>query len=481
MSPSFSTPTPVISLRDFGWRHAGRARPALHGLSCDIFPGERVLLLGTSGAGKSTLLAALAGVYGPTSGVDPEDGEYLGHITVRERVGLVLQDPDAQAVAARVGDDVAFGLENMAVPREEIWPRVEEALRTVGLSPELGLHDSTQTLSGGQKQRLALAGVLAMRPGIVALDEPTANIDPESIPGLVRATLDAVESTGATLLVVEHRLEPWLPHIDRIIVLGEGGIRADGPREDVLARHADALRDEGIWVPGPPPELPVARTADRARPTTAEPLLEARGLDVGWTPDHPVRRAIDLRIEAGQGVCITGHNGAGKSTLALTLGGLLPPLGGEVRAGKSLCAGLRSPHPHQWRSRELAARIGTVFQHPEHQFLCRTVREELAFGGTPEERVEELLDRLRLRHVAAASPFALSGGEKRRLSVGTALGGAHGPSLLILDEPTFGQDRRTFAELVCLLRELSEEGTAVVAVTHDPLVVGALGDEEVRL
>lgn len=477
---------PVISLRDFGWRHAGRAHPALSNVTCEIHQGEHVLILGTSGAGKSTLFAALAGVFGPTDEVSPDDGEYLGDITVRERVGLVLQDPDAQAVAARVGDDVAFGLENMGVPREDIWPRVEEALGTVGLLPELQLSDSTHKLSGGQKQRLALAGVLAMRPGIIALDEPTANIDPESIPRLVRATLDAVEAADATLLVVEHRLDPWLPHIDRIIVVGQGGIIADGPRDEILDAHADALRAEGIWVPGPPPELPSARPPRPAGSTAAAPLLEARALSVGWEPGHPVREGLDLRIEPGQGTCITGRNGVGKSTLALTLGGLIPPLSGEVHAGEALRHGLRSPHPYDWRSADLAARIGTVFQHPEHQFLCRTVRDELACGGTPEDRVEELLDRLRLRHVAAASPFALSGGEKRRLSVGTALSGAKeasdaGPALIILDEPTFGQDRRTFTELVVLLRELCDAGTAVLAVTHDPLVVRALGDEEVRL
>lgn len=197
---------------------------------------------------------------------------------------------------------------------------------------------------------------------------------------------------------------------------------------------------------------------------------------MGW--DHPLHEHLSTHLPEGAITCLTGHNGAGKSTLLLTLGGLLPPQAGGVVASDAVRAGL-GPDPHQWRPRQVARRIGTVFQNPEHQFVTRTVREELTLGGTPQDRVSELLERLRLAHLAKAHPFTLSGGEKRRLSVATAL--ASRPRVVLLDEPTFGQDRTTFTELAWLLRELAEEGTALGVVTHDPLLVGALGDKEVRL
>ncbi|MBZ8177401.1 ATP-binding cassette domain-containing protein [Corynebacterium sp. 3HC-13] len=460
--------TPQIRARGYGWRHAGRAKPALANIDLEIERGERILILGTSGAGKSTLLGAIAGVLGSS-----EDGEAAGKLEVRGRVGLVLQDPDSQAVSAQVGDDIAFGLENLSVPPDEMWPRVRRALELVGL--DLPLHHLTKELSGGQRQRLALAGVLAMQPGIIALDEPTANIDPDSVPDLVAATAQAVAETHATLLVVEHRVAEWLPLIERVIVLGDAGIIVDGPRDVVLAEHGDELREHGIWIPGPAPVLPQAQ----AIPEHPDTLIEGVELSLGWPGSPAVRSDMNVALPVGHGVCITGKNGSGKSTLALTLGGLLPPQAGHVIAHPRLRGSLSEPSPYRWRSRELCQRIGSVFQNPEHQFLCRTVREELAFGETPKTRVDELLTRLRLEHLAEANPFTLSGGEKRRLSVATAL--THAPQLLILDEPTFGQDRRTFSEVVHLLDELCREGTTVCTVTHDPLVVQALGEQEIRL
>ncbi|MGU3425907.1 ABC transporter ATP-binding protein [Microbacterium paraoxydans] len=464
-----------VEARGWGWRHASRHAWALRDVSFRIEPGERVLVLGASGAGKSTLLHGLAGVLG-----GEEEGESEGALLVggdpaaatRGRAGLVLQDPDSQVILARAGDDVAFGCENLGVPRAEIWPRVEAAMAGVGL--DVPLDHPTAALSGGQKQRLALAGMLAMGPGLVLLDEPTANLDPEG----VREVRDAVErmlaTRPATLVVVEHRLEVWLPLLTRVIVLGAGGVVADGTPADVLGAQGDRLAADGVWVPGrPPAEPPAPRTAP------GEVLLSARGLAVARVKGRPVAQGIDLEVRAGEAVAITGPNGAGKSTLGLTLAGLLPPVSGAVSAAPVLAQGA-DPSPIRWASRELLTRIGMVFQEPEHQLLGKTVREELAVGpralglpeGEIEARIDELLARLRLAHLGAANPYTLSGGEKRRLTVAAAI--ATRPRVLILDEPTFGQDARTWAELVAMLAALRDEGSAIVAITHDLDVVRAL-------
>ncbi|WP_336855677.1 ABC transporter ATP-binding protein [Sinomonas albida] len=534
MSPSGPA---AVRARGWGWRHAGRKAFAVSGLDLDIAPGERVLLLGASGAGKSTLLHALAGVLGAA-----EEGEEHGELTVdgvrapdaRGRAGLVLQDPDGQIAMARVGDEVAFGCENLAVPREQIWPRVHRALADVGL--DLPLDRPTAALSGGQKQRLALAGILAMEPGLVLLDEPTANLDPDGVDEVRAAVRRSLDRTGATLVVVEHRVSVWAELVDRVVVLGEGGgLLADGSPERVLGQ-ADVRRrlaTAGVWVPGWHPltgeeydggravrawrpaggDSPggVARPAGgdfssgEVRPDVVRPslgyrssvpetasvgaaLLSARGLAAGRSPKAPpVVDGIELALRAGHATSVTGPNGAGKSTLALTLAGLLPAVGGTLEALPPLARGAASS-PHRWRSSELVSRIGTVFQEPEHQFLTPRVLDELEFGprrvaklapGETRRIVDGLLQRLRLERLAEANPFTLSGGEKRRLSVATML--ATSPSILVLDEPTFGQDALTWAELVRLLAELIDQGTSLLAVTHDEHFTAALSDAVYRV
>jgi energy-coupling factor transport system ATP-binding protein len=448
-------------------------------IDLSVAPGERVLLLGASGAGKSTLLAGIAGVLG-----DADEGEQTGVLTVdgadprtaRGRVGLVLQNPESGIVLERVGDDVAFGPENLGVAADAIASRVREALDAVGLTVPLDAR--TGTLSGGQQQRLVLAGVLAMRPGALLLDEPTANLDPDGVVAVREAVVRAVAATGSTLLVVEHRLDVWLDHVDRIVVLGPDGVIADGSPATVFTRNAAALARLGVWLPGEPPRPRWTSTS------AGSALLVASDLAVGRTA--AVQHGIDLAVPGGATLGVTGPNGAGKSTLALTLGGLLPPLGGRVAAAPELARGL-PPDPIRWRSRQLVGRIGTVFQRPEHQFLATTVRAELAVGPraagvaaeATERRVDRLLAALALAPLADANPFTLSGGEQRRLSVATAL--AAEPAVLVLDEPTFGQDARTWAGLVDLLLDLVGQGTALVAATHDLPFLAAMGARRLQL
>ncbi|WP_445155930.1 ABC transporter ATP-binding protein [Arthrobacter sp. Hor0625] len=502
----------AVSARGWGWRHAGRSRPAVSGLDLEISPGERVLLLGLSGAGKSTLLHALAGVLGDSGapGVgDAADADETGALLIdgaapraqRGRAGLMQQDPETQVVLSRLGDDVAFGAENLAVPPAEIWRRVAEALDDVGLAG-LPLEHPTSALSGGQKQRLALAGILAMRPGLLLLDEPTANLDPAGVLEVRDAVGRCLDKTGATLVVVEHRVAVWKDLVDRIVVLQPGSatesaVLLDGPPDRVLEQARDMLIAAGVWVPGHVP-------ATRARAAGGAPgaatagglLLAAEKLAVsrerprragllkgfGKVPPVPVQAGITAQVRAGEALTITGPNGSGKSTFALTLAGLLPPAAGTVSATTDLSKGA-GIDPHTWKAQQLIARIGTVFQEPEHQFVTGRVLDELMFGprqlGRGEERVDELLERLRLRELVDANPYTLSGGEKRRLSVATVLA-AH-PQVLVLDEPTFGQDANTWAELASFLSELLDAGTAVVSVTHDAEFSQVLGGHELRL
>ena len=582
--PSVQLTGARVVLEGFGWHHPGRETPSLVDLDLIIEPGERVLLLGPSGAGKSTLLQALAGVDQDPDGRSASGGLTVGGVDPRDArgtVGFMHQDPETQVVLSRVGDDVAFGLENLAVPRERIWPRVREALARTGL--ELLLDHPTTPLSGGQKQRLALAGTLAMCPRLLLLDEPTASVDHEGAQQLCRAVADAVREDGTTLVVVEHRVALWEPVVDRVIVLGDDGrVAFDGPAQQTLQDARDLLQHQGTWVPGwvprtrtpvhasngmhpavrqtaasaaphgiTPPAAPtenapaassmrasdVAESAQDTGGFTTVPAAVAPGTtllsarDLAVSRSQPGRRALarrrrralaawrrgeaypepDVRtgaapaaenitvdVRAGQALAVTGVNGAGKSTLALTLAGLLLPVRGTVRATNALATDAPAD-PSLWDGTELVSRVGTVFQHPEHQFLRPTVREELEFGprqrrrrvgrrdarvleameDQDDARVAELLRRLRLEELAEANPFTLSGGQKRRLSVGTVL--AASPRVLILDEPTFGQDARTWKELVDLLVEELDGGTAVVVVTHDRDLVAALGAHELRL
>lgn len=487
-----------VSLSSWGWRHGGRKAWALNGVDLDIAPGEKILVLGPSGSGKSTLMAGLAGLLG-----GEDEGERVGSLLIdgrapeeqRGRIGLVMQDPEAQVVLARVGDDVAFGMENLAVPREKIWPRVDSALSCVGLDVEYS--HSTSTLSGGQKQRLALASVLAMEPGLLLLDEPTANLDPQGVEDVRDTVARVLEASGATLVVIEHRVDVWADLVDRIVVILDGRIAADGPVEEVLSAQGAQLRERGIWLPGDTVAADALAAAhasfplcdssspceeEQLKPLGEVPILSVRELSIGYAPGQPVRSGITLDIPRGVSTCILGANGAGKTTLALTLAGLLPALGGTITASPHAGIPGDSSDPHDWTSAELLGRVSMVFQEPEYQFVARTVREELEIGpkksGIEGDALAALVDEhlaaLGLAHLAGAHPMTLSGGEKRRLSVASALVSA--PELLILDEPTFGQDRRTWLELVRLFRGACKRGTTLVSITHDPAFVEVMGD-----
>jgi len=477
--------TPVeIEARGWGWRHAGRRDWALRGLDLRIEAGERVLLVGPSGSGKSTLLNALAGLLDPHAGAEEGTLSLDGRRPrdARDATGLVFQDPESQLVMAHAGDDVAFGLENRCLPADAIWPRVHAALAAVGFP--YAIDHATDALSGGEQQRLAIAGVIAVRPGLLLLDEPTANLDPDGAALVREVVAGVVAQLGLTLVMVEHRVAEALDLVDRVVALqAGGGILADGPASYVFMRHGDALADAGVWVPDRRLPAPPSRHRPESQTMILADQVEYRypGSAV------PAIGKTDLQVKSAEALALVGPNGSGKSTLAFLLAGLIRPSSGSVMAGEALARGRGHDPIADWPARELARHIGTVFQDPEHQFLTGRVRDELALGpeaagidrAAARQRADELLARLHLAHLADANPFTLSGGEKRRLSVATAL--ATAPAVLILDEPTFGQDRRTAIELLRLLAALRDEGRAVLFATHDREFATALADRTLRL
>jgi energy-coupling factor transport system ATP-binding protein len=458
-----------VVARGLGIRHAARRTWALTGVDLVVAPGERVLVTGASGSGKSTLLAAVAGLLAH------EAVEQTGELSVdgrppaaaRGRLGMLAQDPDSQLVMTRAGDDVAFGLENAGVPAGEIWPRVDEALAAVGFG--YGRDRPTQALSGGEKQRLVLAGALARRPGLLLLDEPTAQLDGDGAALVRSAVTRVVADRATTLLVVDHDAGPWLPMVDRVVEVAAGGLVEHGPD----------------WRPEP-------RSAGLRLPPAADGPVLLSAIGAGYTyrgEPVPSLRRTDAVLRGGRALAVTGPNGTGKSTLALLLAGLRAPTTGRVDASPELAAGIRrgGTPPHRWRAGDLVTRIGTVFQNPEQQFLTGRVRDELALGplrsgahaAAARATAEELLERLGLTAFAEANPFTLSGGQQRRLSVATAL--ATSPRVLVLDEPTFGQDAATWRELVTLLAEQRAAGCAVAVITHDADLVEVLADERLSL
>jgi energy-coupling factor transport system permease/ATP-binding protein len=451
-----------------------------------------VLLVGPSGSGKSTLLRALAGVL-----LTADTGELSGEVMLGDELvgaragqaGLLLQDPADAVVASTAGRDVAFGPENVGLDRPEIWRRIAESLAAVRFP--YGAERASGQLSGGESQRLALAGALALQPGLLLLDEPTAMLDPESAEVVRRAVLDVARQTGSTLVVVEHRIDEWVDEVDRLLVLSSAGVVvADGEPREVLARYSETLTAQGVWVPGLPAPRPVTLDDGLAGPWRP---VAAAGSILLAAQDAGVRdrlAATSVTVAAARVLAVTGPSGSGKSTLLAALAGLTRPSSGAVSATSEL-AGDLPPAPGRWRSRDLAARIGWVPQHPEQAFVAHTVRDEILAGPLARgdgsgrldpaavARADGLIAALSLEQVANTDPHRLSGGEQRRLSVAAAL--AQGASVLLFDEPTLGQDRATWAAVAGALQAARDQGTAIAVATHDRQLVETLADTEIAL
>ncbi|HET6697805.1 MAG TPA: ATP-binding cassette domain-containing protein, partial [Nocardioidaceae bacterium] len=420
------------------------------------------------------------------------------------QVGLLLQDPSAAVVAGQVGRDVAFGLENTRVPRAQMPARVRAALEQAQFP--YGEDRRTTSLSGGELQRLALAGALALQPRVLLLDEPTAMLDEAQAAHVRASILEAVTARGTTLVVVEHRLEPWVDHVDRAVVLDrDGRIVADGPARAVLVGGVVAAASgahPGLWLPGLPDPEPLRVDVDLVAPTATAPVLShgdslveatdilvrhrrrltaasssGDGASGAGDPCPPALDRVSASLRAGQALAVTGPSGSGKSTLLAVLAGLQRPTSGSARVPPALAGRRGRREAGALRSAELAALLGWVPQLPEHGLVTHTVMDELLVTARvldrpvarARARAGALLELLGMSHLAHAQAHHLSGGEQRRLVVAAAL--VHGPRGLLLDEPTVGQDRRTWAAVVGLAEGAVRAGAAVAVATHDESLV----------
>lgn len=462
-------------------------------LTFSIGKNQSVLLLGPSGSGKSTLAYCLNKLYpeavdGELKGTITFDGQNLDDFKpgeLNQKIGIVFQDPESQFCMLTVEEEVAFGLENFNVPRAEMDSKINRALELVGLQSEK--KTTIHTLSGGQKQKLALACVLALEPEVIILDEPTANLDPQSSSQLVETITTIKQTRPFTLLVIEHKLDEWIELIDRCLVLDSNGtILFDGTPAQCFGEFAPYLQKEGIWLPKVVEAGITAMKAGMYKgerlplrthelligledPTAffkkeiktipnREPILEVKGL---YARGH--LKNINLCIHQGELTALVGANGSGKTTLSKCLAGLIPLTEGQIH--------FKGLPLSKWKEKDLFQSLGYVFQNPEHQFITDSVYEEISFGMENKSSGAAILEKMGLEKHAAAHPFSLSQGQKRRLSVATML--VHEQDLLILDEPTFGQDANTAFEI---MRALNEKNGAVFMITHDMELVDEYAD-----
>lgn len=456
-----------IGVTNLRLKYPGDESPLLfQGVSFSVMPGEKVLLLGPSGCGKSTLLQVLSGIV-PDIIEIPLKADKL---VTPSRWGYVFQDPDAQFCMPYVDEEVAFVLENRQVPREEMPARIAHYLSLVGLQLE-DAHTLINQLSQGMKQRLAIASVLALEPEVLFLDEPTALLDEEGTE-LVWETIRSI-SADKTLVIVEHKINGILDLIDRLIVISpDGGILADGSPQVVFERYKKQLADYGIWYPGIWDDSPFTRLSEnnaaveaRANAENRQPILIFR--DFTGLRGGQIKTSVDnLSVYPGDWITVIGANGAGKSSLLLAMMQLIPT------KGSCWIEGVKGN-----RIEQLAEQVGFVFQNPEFQFVTNSVEEELLYSlpeaeegmGAQQAYLEELLRQYDLLGLRKQHPFQLSMGQKRRLSVASAM--VRSPRIVLLDEPTFGLDARGTMRMLEQLERLRAGGTVIVMVTHDEEIV----------
>jgi len=502
-----TTRDPLVRLSDYSCRFETEAAAVLDSISVELPPGSFTVLAGPSGSGKTTLGLSLIGIpqhvlHATTTGSVTVAGIDVATAKVADmaqHVGIVSQEPESQFVSLYVRDEIVFGAENVRLPRDEILQRLAEVVSRVGIP---GIEDRfVQELSGGQKQKVAIASVMIMQPQILILDEPTANLDPASA-RQVWMLAAALRDQGTAILAVEKNLDYVATLADRLLVLDGGRIAYDDEPRAVIDRFGEDLLQLGLLLPQTA-ELEIRHRArsgirssifpltvdeavaeyrgrsfasvlpDAAMAPVGDPVLRAEHVKYSYPLGNEALHDVSVEVREGEVLAIVGPNGSGKTTLVKSMVGLIRPTSGRITVMGEDAARLSL--------RELARRVGFVFQDPEHQFVKDSVLEELRFSlrvaGVDEAemggRIGPILETLGLVGLEDRHPFSLSGGQKRRLSVAVVI--ISRPNMLILDEPTYGQDRAGTNELMrsalALMQELDAATKAVVVVTHDMRLV----------
>ena len=492
---------PIISFDHFGFQYTAQAEPTLYDISLDIRKGEKVLICGPSGCGKSTLAHCVNGLIpnsypGKTTGtltVGGRNAENLSLVDLSKVVGTVLQDSDGQFIGLTVAEDMAFALENDCMDQKDMKALVDRVAQLVGVSGVLG--HAPYEISGGQKQRVALGGVMVSGVDVLLFDEPLANLDPAAGKKAVELIDEIQKRTGCAVIIIEHRLEDVLHcPVDRVVLMGEGRILFDGDPDSLLC--SDLLQKSGIREPlyvtalkyaGVPLDrdqrlsyLPELRLTEEDRRRVAdwffaqpEPkgekakkeLLRAENIDFTYEGGHHALKGISASIAEGEMLSIVGTNGAGKSTFSKVLCGFeIPQKGTLTLSGEDLSA---------YSIKERADRIGYVMQNPNQMISKTGIFDEVALGlrnrGVPEEevkpRVEKALKTCGLYPFRNWPVSALSYGQKKRVTIASIL--VLEPKIILLDEPTAGQDLYHYTQIMDFLAELNRSGTTVVLITHD--------------
>lgn len=456
----------IIELKDVGYVYDGEMLPVWEHLSCNFFRGKIHAISGPSGCGKSSVLSLINGLIphmyeGKLEGKVFFDGEDITEVLPKyrcDRIGLVMQNPESQFCTFTVEEELAFGLENLGLSEDEMRKRIREVLDFIGMQD----YETAEldTLSGGQKQKIAIASVLIMKPEVLLLDEPTANLDPESRKQILQLIVRIAREEHMTIIIVEHNIEEIIDHVDWMITLDKNGkIISDCPQKEMDTSSLDPMEAK---IPPLSKDLSDKRelVLDINELSFAYPVPGKRKAKGRNIVDH-----LSLKVYKQEFLAILGENGVGKSTLMKLIFKVCKPDSGKIRLfGKELSA---------YRSKNLYHLIGLVFQNPENQFITNTVWDELMFSlkrvncsqEEKEERVQKMLTQFHLEKEREKSPFVLSQGQKRRLSVASML--LTNQKILFLDEPTYGQDFENRQELMKDMQKLTEEGITIVMITHD--------------
>ena len=467
----------ALSVKNLRFRYRDRLGSALHGVSFSASKGELLLIAGASGCGKTTLIRAINGLIprsykGELEGqilINGQDVSALPLSRISQMVGTVLQDPERQILGTRVANEVAFGLENMGLARDEILSRVDEALATLHI-PHLRDRE-TFLLSGGEKQKVALAGVLAMRPSILLLDEPLASLDPAS----AAETLDIVRQLvdgGLTVLMVEHRVEDVLRiDPDRVLYMKDGAIHYLGDPDGLInvvdtsevKLPAEMIIERERSAPPRVEMRPILRQPGAGEFAPA-PLVQFENVGFGYDPETAVLKNISLNIQKGDVIAVLGPNGAGKTTFVKHAIGLLKPKSGRVL--------VNGHDTHEASVAEIASTLGYVFQSPSHMLFAPTVHAELAFGpknlkhkpDAIEVQIKESLETVNLPDKEQDAPLSLSFGQQKRISIAAIL--AMRSKILVMDEPTAGQDYKNYMDFMDAILQMPGF-EAILFITHD--------------